>query len=526
MSNTRKHHGGGDKRGGGKRSGKEEADDAEDAEDEQEPESVDDDDLVIDDITATIQGPVPNPHSSQPQSQQQGTMMIDALIETTVTVPIYHVDLQPVQDEAENGPDEDEDEEKKRELDVDEEHGAFPALSSRIAVALRAVNVLEPRFQREINEATELEDIFRTDQAGHVLVEHDNIEDTVAVDAVENGPFWATGLPRQLYDPDQPVTMIKDEVFDRERVVHLLKNWASACVLIRDKDPDTNFQFDAAKQKLLWLIKKAKYGVLSDVTYRRKGGFGRFYAESRLSLSKMKGCIRDTAIAHITWDGDMKNCHFSILPSVKTLCGLSSSTTLIDMYVRDTDKYRKEVAEALRVEVAEAKQRIIKILYGSKNTSNQCFLKDLAQEVNDLKNDLWDTYPNVLKRYRPAHEETFQTRLAVWTQYGQGKWKRPEYKPAEESCFALILQNFETNIMCVTIDFVKEQYPKLGNTLLYMYDGAAWLRPDNVSKEQFQQTLNMAAQKVLQELGARVTFEIKPAKKDLLAKPVPREPSV
>ena len=304
----------------------------------------------------------------------------------------------------------------------------------------------------------------------------------------------------------------------------MISEWDQISQTLLATDPEKDWHFSAALTKLKLLAKQAPFGVQKYVSYLQKGGYGRRYPQTRTSIAKMWGYIRDTLIAQITFDRDIDNAHYTFLSLVVEVCELECSTVVIDHYVANKVSERTRIANSyFDGDGDKAKQMLLKILYGGGEQFLQSvpddFLHRLKDEVTTLKDLFSDTFPMYLERYRPVFEESFKKKHANWEQNGQGRWEEPRRKDPRESAFALMLMDFEDSAMMVVIDTVfskysaEDKYPRA--VLLYMFDGGAFLRPEGVSAAQFQLTLDEAAARVKTELGATIKLSIKPAKKDL-----------
>lgn len=115
------------------------------------------------------------------------------------------------------------------------------------------------------------------------------------------------------------------------------------------------------------LVSKAKNGEATNkVTYTRKYGRGRMCATDSMSLQNVMREIRQTIAADYYYDVDIKNAHPVFLANIMPQHGID--VPFIKHYVKNRDKILGELIALNGFEKDNAKQQILKVIYGGNAT--------------------------------------------------------------------------------------------------------------------------------------------------------------
>jgi hypothetical protein len=120
--------------------------------------------------------------------------------------------------------------------------------------------------------------------------------------------------------------------------------------------------------------------------------YGRMTSLARIGLQGIKREVRNIITEGLYHDLDIKNCHYYIL---SVICESNNwDCPMIRYYIENRD----ECLASTGLSRALAKNLYLRIMYGSKDykkVSRGHFLYQLGDEINTIKNKMFETYPDI-----------------------------------------------------------------------------------------------------------------------------------
>jgi hypothetical protein len=250
------------------------------------------------------------------------------------------------------------------------------------------------------------------------------------------------------------------------------------------------------KEHLLALRKKVKSGKLT-VTYKAtKLNFGRVYPVRSLSLGSIRREIRHTLAKDVYVDVDINNAHPVFLLQ---LCEENEiDCEYLQKYVRNRDKYLKQVIDTYGVDRDAAKQLFIRLLYfgnfdswkDDHNIDSEeelPFVHRFSKELKYIGKDIVSANPKLLKQITKTNK-----------------------KNATATLVSIVLQEHERRCLEAVYNHLRLKKCIINNAVL-CFDGIM------IPKDQYKPSLlKELAEAVKDDTGFNVTFSTKDMDQDYL----------
>lgn len=277
------------------------------------------------------------------------------------------------------------------------------------------------------------------------------------------------------------------EIYDRDALNHIVRYEDHYKQLLGCSGDEAFAQFALYKKYLLYST-----GNKIRVSYAKKHGRGRYFANGAVSLQSFNKKVRGTIAQDLYYDIDMVNAHPVILEDI---CRRNNhGTPLLRSYIQNRDEtLRHIVAAEPRMDVSAAKQLILSIIYGK------------PEPFKEIRVTPW------LAGFKAEIDEILDTVQERWPyEYGVTKQiKGDDYFNLRGATLASVISIVENDILMELVRYAQEEGYIIKNACVLVFDGI--MLPKNAFKKRAELTKLIAKMKtqIFETMGISMDLKVK-----------------